>query len=254
MKSYKDFSVEIAQKVGSLIKKNFILDMEKTWKDDNTPLTPTDIAVNNLVIEDITSQFPNHDILGEEVSKLTGKEYVWVCDPLDGTIPFSHGYPTFTFSLALTQNGESVLGVIYDPILDRMFYAEKEKGSYMNGKKIHVSRTKNINNRTFINIDSKETSLLREQLWNKRCYVTSIYSATYVSALVACGEFEAEVYQLTKPWDGAAVKVIVEEAGGEVTDLKGNEQRYDRKIHGFVASNGFIHSELLEYYRAAANP
>ncbi len=225
--------------------KNFSLGMPKDWKADNTPLTITDTAINKLVIEEIEKKFPDHSIIGEEESALKDSEYAWVCDPVDGTIPFSHGYAGFVFSLALTKNGKSIAGVVYDPVLKRMFYGEKDKGAVLNNEAIRVSNRAEINN-SLINLDTDQRLLgLRNLLIERGAYTTTFYGAVAPSALVACGEFVAEIFEYQNPWDAAAVKIIIEEAGGKVTDLFGNDQRYDQKINGFVASNGLVHEELL---------
>ncbi len=248
---YKDFVLGLAAKAGKVMLANFSLGMKKDWKEDDTPLTVTDTAINKMVIEEIKKKFPEHALLGEEESNMKDSEYVWVCDPIDGTVPFSHGYPTFMFSLALTHNGESMLGVLYDPILNRMFYAEKGKGAFLNGKPVRVSKVKSFKN-AMVNFDTDgRLKGLRNILIEKGdAYTTTFYSSTYGASLVACGEFVAEVYEYNKPWDGAAVKIIIEEAGGKVTDIAGKEQRYDRTINGFVATNGLVHDELIKMIRS----
>jgi myo-inositol-1(or 4)-monophosphatase len=242
---YKDFVLDLAMKAGAIMRANFSLGMKKDWKEDDTPLTVTDTTINRMVIEEIKKKFPDHALLGEEESNLKDSEFVWVCDPVDGTVPFSHGYPTFMFSLALVQKGETILGVLYDPILNRMFYAEKGKGTSLNDKVIHVSDGGLKS--ALINLDTDvRLANLRNKLIDRDGFTTTFYSATYGASLVACGEFVAEVYEYDKPWDAAAVKIIVEEAGGKVTDIAGQEQRYDKPINGFVATNGHVHDELIE--------
>lgn len=231
------------------MKENFVLGMKKEWKEDGTPLTATDIKINQIVLNAIQKRYPDHSVVSEEGSKLLPqREYTWVCDPLDGTIAFSHGYPLFTFSIALLRYGESVLGVIYDPIGNRLVSATKGKGAFLNDKKISVSKEKYIFKTSFIdaNCDFK-LSVLRDALIKKTgCYVSTLYSTCIGSLLVASGEFLAEIYEYNHPWDGAAAKIIVEEAGGKVTDLLGKEQNYDQKINGYIASNGFVHKELVD--------
>lgn len=246
MKDYKDFAISLALRAGEIMLENFSLGMKKQWKDDNTPLTVTDTTVNDLVIKELSKNFPDHSLLGEEASRMQNSDYVWVCDPVDGTVPFSHGYPAFMFSLALTKFGESILGVLYDPVLKRMFFAEKNKGAFLNGNKIRVSESQSFKN-AMVNLDTDVRLIdLRNKLIDRDTYTTTFYAATYGASLVACGEFIASVYEYDKPWDGAAVKIIVEEAGGKVTDVLGEEQRYDKPINGLVATNGFMHGELIK--------
>lgn len=245
-----NFAEELAREAGKIMRENFTLGvtgMKKEWKADNTPLTVTDIAINTLVLNAIEKNYPEHSFVGEEGSNIKESEYTWVCDPVDGTIPFSHGFPTFAFSLALTKNGESIVGVMYDPIMDRLISAEKGKGAHLNGQKISVSSEKAITKQSFVelNTDDRMTSL-RAYLHEKQCYVPCLYTCVYSAMLVATGEFVAAIYPYDKPWDAAAVKVVIEEAGGKVTDLDGNDQRYDGKVKGFVASNGLVHAELIQ--------
>jgi len=120
-----NFAKNLAYKAGKIMRDNFSLGMKKQWKKDGTPLTKTDKIVNELVINEISKKFPAHSILGDE-RKLMKKSssFTWVCDLIDGTIPFSHGCPIFTFSLALVKDGKSILGVLfYDVMLDRLFWA-----------------------------------------------------------------------------------------------------------------------------------
>ncbi len=249
MQNELEFAKDLAKKAGAIMRENFStasVGMKREWKDDNTPLTVTDTAINQLVIEAVSAAYPTHSVIGEEASNLKDSEYAWVCDPVDGTIPFSHGFPTFAFSLALTKNGESILGVIYDPIMDRLLWAEKGKGAYMNGTKISVSSERALSEKSFVELNTdKRMDSLHAYLRQKGCYAPCLYTCVYSAMLVATGEFAAAIYPYDKPWDAAAVKVVIEEAGGKVTDLEGNDQRYDGKVKGFVASNGHVHDELI---------
>ena len=246
--NYKNFVIDLAYKAGERMRKDFTLGMKKEWKKDKTPVTVTDTFVNQMVIDSISKKFPEHSVLGEEISNLKDDaEFVWVCDPIDGTIPFSHGFPIFAFSLALVKDGKPILGVIYDPILDRLVYAEKDKGATLNGKPIKVSSASSFSERTIIDGGIQALGLLGldEKIQKREVLTTRIYSCVYGGMLVALGEFIAEIYRYINPWDAAAVKIVVEEAGGKVTDLLGLEQRYDQEINGFIASNGRVHDELV---------
>jgi len=247
---YKTFSLELAKEAGKIIAANFSLGMKKEWKADNTPLTQTDLKINQLVIDSVKKEFPGHSIIAEEGSDFSDKsEYVWVCDPVDGTIPFSHGIPTCVFSLALVRKGESILGVVYDPFLQRMFFAEKSKGATMNGAKISVSRATSLQNALvgFVWWKSEKMNLSKtdEILSDRGAILIDVKSIVYMDMLVANGELAATLFPGTKPHDTAATKIVVEEAGGKVTDIYGNEQRYDRDIKGHIASNGILHEELV---------
>ncbi len=244
------FAVGLAREAGKIMKQNFSPGMKKEWKEDGTPLTITDTTINTLVMNAVQENYPTYSFIGEEGSRLKESEYTWVCDPIDGTMPFSYGWPTFAFSLALVKNGESMLGVVYDPICDRLLWAEKGSGAFLNGRKVSVSSNQVMDKTTFVETgDYAILPKLQETLAAEECRVPTFYSCVYAGILVATGEFAGQVYKHDKPWDGAALKVIVEEAGGRVTDLRGEEQRYDRKINGFIASNGAIHQRLVDIIR-----
>ena len=254
MKNSLNFAERLAQKAGEIMLDNFTLAMKKDWKEDDSPLTRADTDINDLIIQEISRQYPSHSILAEEESQHeSDREYVWVCDPVDGTIPFSHGVPTCAFSLALTHNGESIVGVIYDPFLKRLVSAEKGTGAMLNGNPIRVSASKTLKH-ALVSIDGPNRdqailSLLPKKLIERKASYTKFASIVYGGLLVAIGEYAAVVTQAPTPWDIAALKVIIEEAGGRVTDLHGNEQRYDREINGAVISNGHVHEELMGLVR-----
>ncbi len=250
--THRDFAISLAKQAGDIIRKNFTLGMKKSWKQDDTPLTATDTAINDLVVRSVTKQYPRYGLITEESGTVNDStEYVWVCDPLDGTIPFSHGIPTCAFSLALVHDGKPVLGVIYDPFMDRLFVGEHPKETTLNGKRTRVSEAKEL-----------RKSLVCMSFWNRAidydyrglayslnqtgAAVIGLGSIVYSGALVASGQLIATIWPGQTVWDIAALKIIVEEAGGKVTDLHGNEQRYDQPINGAIASNGHMHDQLLD--------
>jgi len=246
---FKTFASQFALKAGEIIKKNFSLGMKKEWKEDNTPVTATDLMINSMLINEIAKEFPEHSVLAEEQSNIKNvSEYVWVCDPVDGTIPFSHGIPLCTFSLALVKNGEVILGVVNDPFSERLFVAEKGKGTLLNNKAIRVSTVSSLENaigncETFKRA-KYNTAKLADYFAMSNVKLMTLVSIIYPSALVAAGELDFTIFPHTTSWDAASVKIIVEEAGGKVTDIFGNEQRYDKDINGFIASNGILHDQL----------
>lgn len=232
---------------------NFVLGMNKTNKKDGTPVTKADLAINKMVVDLVKKYFSTHGVLGEEQSNIiANSEYTWVCDPIDGTIPFSRGMPTCMFSLALTRNGKSVLGVAYDPFLNRMFYAEAGKGAFLNGKRINVSVHGKLKG-AFIShgIWKMERysmpGLMNDFVFKKDVNIFPIGSVVYNSMLLAVGQLDGILFNYHTAHDVAAIKIVVEEAGGKVTDLYGNEQRYDREdIKGCLISNGALHKDLLK--------
>lgn len=247
-----EFAKKLARAAGEIMRRNFVAGSVREWKEDTTPVTVTDTVINRLVIEKVAETFPDHNVVGEEESRQGSSDMTWVCDPVDGTMPFSHGLPISTFSLALTADGRPVLGVVYDPFMDRLFYAATGQGAFLNDQKITVSDNGLQN--ALIDAEGFPSTKpvldagpeLVSKLRAKGANVVSLWSIILPTALVAAGELTATIFNVTKPEDGAAIKVIVEEAGGCVTDLFGNEQRYDRPVRGFIASNGTVHDELVE--------
>lgn len=245
MEDYRTFAIQLAHDAGDIMRQNFGLGMKKEWKSDNSPLTVTDETINQMVIDRVKTTFPAHSILGEEGSfDVPGSTHTWVCDPVDGTMPFSTGIPVFAFSLALVENGAPIMGVIYDPILDRLFVAEKGKGTTLNDEPIHVS-TRSTLAQAMIHGDSGRLLPTMKTLRDAKAKVARYFCITYPAALLAAGEFDGAIWGGASTWDIAAIKIIVEEAGGVVTDLEGHEQRYDQPLNGAIISNGHLHDVLL---------
>ena len=248
---YIDIALDLAKKAGVVMRKNFTLNMKKEWKkDERLPVTETDLAINEMVLKEIKGHYPAHSILSEEESDFSDEsEYVWICDPVDGTHNFAHGIPTATFALALTHHGEPILGVIYDPFLDRLFSAERGKGAFVNGNAIRVSESP-VLKRTVIGMGKLKNvrnlfPVLEAGREHGATFITGL-SIHYMSALVAAGEFAASFFGGTSPHDMTAAKILVEEAGGKATDLFGKTpERYDRDMEGQLCSNGVLHDELL---------
>lgn len=247
-----EFAKGLALEAGELIRKNFVAigNAEKEWKEDNSPLTITDATINHWVLGAIEKEFPEHSLLGEEESSAhNNTEYVWVCDPIDGTTPFTHGWPTSCFSLGLTRNGESVVGVAYDPYMDRLYFAEKDNGAYVNSMKLAVNKFSDWK-KLYIGYDAWpgakfDIADALPILMRKNTNLFKLCSAVYSSTLVSAGHFSAYIFPGKTPWDMVAIKVIVEEAGGKVTDIFGDDQRYDREINGALVSNGLVHEQLI---------
>jgi fructose-1,6-bisphosphatase/inositol monophosphatase family enzyme len=149
MDEYLEFAKKLAIEAQEIALKYFSFETENTWKEDGTPLVKADTEINDLVIKRINETYPSHSILGEEKSdKKEGSQYVWVCDPIDGTMAFSCGLPLFVFSIALVDqsNGQPILGLINDPVMKNMYWAYKGGGAYRNGKKIIVSKDTTFEN------------------------------------------------------------------------------------------------------------
>ena len=259
MEKYEKFAKEIALEAGKIIKDNFRLGISKDWKSDNSPVTEIDLRVNDLIIRRVRKEFPDHSVLAEEESDiLENSRFTWVCDPVDGTIPFSHGVPIFTFSLALVDDGKPILGIIYDPMHDRIFFASKGKGAFLNDEKILVSSLSDFSRAVFTSESTgKEVGVdafkFMKIISEKGLRVFKFESLIFSGGMVACGEFMGLAFFKDTAHDVASMKIIIEEAGGKVTDIDGNEQRYDRAVNGVIATNGVVHDEILEIVKNCKN-
>ena len=251
MEEYLEFAKEIALHAGEVMRKYFKEDNGASYKWDDTIVTKADTEINHYLIERVKETYPTHSVDGEE-EKFGKSDYVWICDPVDGTAMYARHVPVAVFSLALVIDGKPMVGVIYDPFTDNLYSAIKGKGAYRNGEAIHVSDISLEDKRSVSNFDMWPKSpynifdALKEL--GKKTYFVAIGSVIHASICVATGDFNVAIFPGTKNknCDIAAAKVIVEEAGGKVTDLFGQEQRYDQDINGALISNGLVHEEVIE--------
>lgn len=248
---YLEFAKEIAYVAGEIMLKYFNEANGARYKKDDTIVTKADIEINNYLIKKVKENYPDHSIDGEE--KQFGKsKYVWVCDPVDGTAMYARNIPVSVFSLALVIDGKPVVGVIYDPFTNSLYSSIKNKGSYKNDTQILVNNIvledmKSVSNFDMIpNADYNIFDSVKEL--GKKTYFISIGSIARAGVAVASGELNLAIYPLRKHknCDLAAVKLIVEEAGGKVTDLFGDEQLYNSDINGAIISNNIVHNEVVE--------
>jgi myo-inositol-1(or 4)-monophosphatase len=249
-----NFAIETARDAGHVLMEKFGRITAVTKKGDINLVTEADLASEELIVERIRSHYPRHSILAEEggdVIKIEG-EKTWKCiiDPLDGTTNYAHGYPCFCVTLALEHDGEIVVGVTFDPTRNELFSAEKGRGSALNGKSIRVSSTEKLSEALIVTgfpYDFKQRENfarhLTEFLLSSRG-VRRDGSAAIDMAYVACGRFDGFWEEGLNPWDVAAGKLLIEEAGGVITYYDGSAfSIYKPPI---CASNGGIHNQMLE--------
>lgn len=240
------FAKEMAQLAGDIMKKYYREDQHVEIKSDMTPVTIADKAVNNMLVEEIKKQFPAHGVLGEEESWNADRESLWVCDPIDGTPAFIYHIPTSMFSLAFVVDGLPKVAVAYNAFTGDLYQATVGGGAYLNGNPIKVSQRGWGDARLAGSSDGAVDGVARrEDLIKQGNKVINSYGAVFKGCLIAEGSLDGRVFIHKSAHDIAAIKLIIEEAGGRVTDLAGNEQRYDRKINGAIMSNGLVHDELL---------
>jgi myo-inositol-1(or 4)-monophosphatase len=244
----------MAREAGSLIMGYFRQHVKIEYKGAVDLVTVADRESEALILTRIRAQFPGHDVMGEEGTRIdTGSEYKWYVDPLDGTTNFAHGYPVFCVSLAVERAGRRVAGVIYDPTRDEMFSAALGGGASLNGEAIHVSAISKLGECL---IGTGFPSQKRHKNPNIYFYhqltlrthgVRRAGSAALDLCNVASGRYEGFWEFNLNPWDTAAGVLIVEEAGGKVTDFSGGE--FEIASRETIATNGLVHDALLHEFR-----
>jgi myo-inositol-1(or 4)-monophosphatase len=244
----------MAREAGSLLMDYFRQRVKIEYKGDVDLVTVADRKSEALIIERIRGRFPSHDVMGEEGTRIeTGSEYKWYVDPLDGTTNFAHGYPVFCVSLAVERSSQRIAGVIYDPTRDEMFTAERDGGARLNGVPIHVSATSNLGECL---LGTGFPSHKRHKNPNIHFYhqltlrthgVRRAGSAALDLCNVAAGRYDGFWEFNLNPWDTAAGVLIVEEAGGQVTDFSGGP--FEIASHETLASNGLVHGALLHEFQ-----
>ncbi|MCZ2151110.1 MAG: inositol monophosphatase [Bryobacterales bacterium] len=253
-RSYLESAVEIARESGTLLSHFLERHIGFELKGDYDLVTEADRASERLIVERLSSYFPTHGIVAEEGGgHESSSEYRWYVDPLDGTTNFAHGYPVFNVTLALERAGEMIVGVIFDPVRQEMFTAERGSGAWLNNRRIHVSKTgKLADSLVSTGFPSRKRHLnLNVHFYHQLAMCTHGVRRGGAAALdlayVACGRLEGFWEFSLNPWDMAAGNLLVEEAGGCVTDMKGEPVSL-RGPH-IAADNGLIHAGMIELFR-----
>jgi fructose-1,6-bisphosphatase/inositol monophosphatase family enzyme len=251
VQEYLETAVELGAAAGEIMLRYFDSGVAVEWKSDATPVTVADKAINAMVIERISAEYPDHGIVGEEASKSRPNAPMqWVCDPIDGTVPFMLGIPTNVFALALCENGEPIVAVVVDPYLSRTYTASRGGGAFCNERKLSVSARAQLGGST-MNVSGRgddgpaDGAGIYEDLHAAGAILLHHHAILYETILVASGMFDGAIYAKSHAWDAAAGVLLVGEAGGKATDLCGRWQRYDRPIRGAVFSNGRVHDDLV---------
>jgi len=222
------------------------------YKGEINLVTEADRRSEEVILNIIKDSYPDHRILAEEAGDSgDSSPFKWIIDPLDGTTNYAHGYPCFCISLAIEHKGDIIYGAVYDPVREELFTGEKGNGAHLNGKEIKVSSTQaliksllctgfpyDLKNNIEISIINFRNFLMKAQA------VRRDGSAALDLCYTAQGRFDGFWEQKLHPWDIAAGSLIITEAGGKLSDFKGeNFSIYDKEI---VASNGIIHNQMVE--------
>lgn len=268
-KSFTAVAINCAAKAGEWIKTKLgsyeQLDLKYSSHD---LVTEVDKGSEKLIKRLIQTHFPHHSFLGEEgvepgpeasaraLAEMRDEEYLWIVDPIDGTTNFVHGFPFFVVSIALAYKGEVIVGVVYDPMKDELFLAEKGKGAYVHGKKMGVSGEDKLSTSLIatgfpadhiyaLPLNLKGLQAIAPQVRNIRSGGSAALHLAYVAAGRLTGFWEIGL----NSWDLAAGVLLVQESGGRVTDTL--SQPYDLGVRHVVASNGKIHESFVEALTAA---
>ncbi|MFC5404554.1 inositol monophosphatase family protein [Cohnella soli] len=267
-KSFTAVAVNCAAKAGEWIKSksgNFTqLDMKVSLHD---LVTEVDKGAERMIRNLIATHFPHHSFLGEEgvepgpeasakaLEDVSDEEYLWIVDPVDGTTNFVHGFPFYSVSIALAYRGQVIVGVVYDPSRDELFVAERGKGAYVHGRKMNVADEETLSRSLLatgfptdqhvaLPANLKSVQGLAPKVRNLRVAGSAALHLAYVAAGRLSGFWE---YNLNS-WDIAAGSLLIEEAGGRLSDVNG--ESYHLGVRNVVATNGRIHNELVEELQA----
>jgi len=244
-------ALQAAKEAEKVIMKYYSDEIRSKLKEDQSPVTLADIEAEKIITKIIKENFPDHGFIGEELgNEKTDSDFRWVIDPIDGTKNYIRKIPLFATQIALIKNDEVILGVSNAPALKELMYAEKGNGTFLNGKRVVVS--------TIANLSDSYFCFGGLNYFEKHNYIDALLSLVKSSRrhrgigdfwcyhLLAQGKIEVMIEPETKIWDIAAIKVIVEEAGGKVTDISGGEVTVDST--SIIATNKLIHDAVQKFF------
>ncbi|RJX39664.1 inositol monophosphatase [Paenibacillus pinisoli] len=268
-KSFTAVAINCAAKAGEWImtKLGNYASLEIKYSEHDL-VTEVDKGSERLIRKLIATHFPHHSFLGEEgcepgpeasakaLEEASDSEYLWIVDPIDGTTNFVHGFPFFCVSIALAYRGEIIVGVVYDPVRDELFVAEKGKGAYVHGRRMQVSEDRTLKEGLIatglpaerehaLPVNLRGIAELASQVRNLRVAGSAALHLAYVAAGRLSGFWEIGL----NSWDMAAGVLLIQESGGIVTDTKGDT--YSLGVRNVAASNGYLHDELLAALKKA---
>lgn len=245
--------VNIAKEAGEIIRDGFNNSISIEYKSDVTDLvTNIDKAAEKIITDFVSKEYPLHSIIAEESGQIEkSSEYTWVIDPIDGTTNFAHKLPIFSVSIGIQKNGENIIGVIYDVMRDKIYSAEKGCGAFQNQKRINVSSNSDLAKSLLVTgfaydrtDEYKEAIKIFSSFLTKTRAVRRLGSAALDFCYVASGVFDGFWEANLSPWDVCAGILLVEEAGGKVTNY--NNEKLDIFSNQYLATNGQIHDKMIE--------
>ena len=251
----KNVAIAAAKEAGKLLNENFQKVKSMSFKGENDIVTEIDLKSEKIILDAIKSRFPDHDILSEEAGTIGdgASRYTWVIDPIDGTKNYYHSMNPYRVGICLLEDKKLILNVLYNPTKDEVYVAQKGRGAFLNDKKITVNNNADLKTSiVMFHLSSKKESRVRiinvlekvsEATMSMRIFGSSLASMSYI----ASGKFDVYFTVQTKPWDILPVALLIEEAGGKVTDIEGNEITYEST--SVIASNGKVHDQMVELLR-----
>jgi myo-inositol-1(or 4)-monophosphatase len=253
MKDFKKVLFDASTEAGKIIRSSFNTNFEIESKDIISNLvTEVDKASEAKIIGIIKKSFPEHAILSEEIGELGGNSEVkWIIDPIDGTVNFAHAVPICAVSIGIEIKGEVVMGVVYNPISEEFFYAQKNEGAFLNDKRISVSKENDLLKSLLVTGFPYQNSTGKGsphetfgRFLNLNIPIRRLGSAALDLCWTACGRFDGFWEYKLNPWDTAAGACILKEAGGMLSDFRGGEYSiYHKQI---LATNSHIHSQMID--------
>ena len=255
-KEMLQFALEVAKEAGDILMQHFgNISSYKKKSSAIDLVTIADTQSEAFIINKIKSQFPDHDIITEESDiKQKGSNYRWVIDPLDGTTNFVHNLPIFAVSIGLQFKKETIVAVVYNPAANKCFWADKNGGSFLNNDPINIISSKTLSESLLVTGFPYEKDerwdkgfILFKELYGMTQGVRRLGAAALDFCFIAMGRFEGFWEFGLQPWDICAGALIVEEAGGKVSDWDGSPMPFSG--HRILATNGYIHDEMLEILR-----
>ncbi len=247
-------AINTAISAGKLLRERFRTMQSSQIKEDGSLVTDADFASHNFILKQLGSAFPTHTILSEESPDALHTKIAsgptWVIDPLDGTSNFLAGLPLFTVALAYIDQGITKIGVIYDPVHQDLYVGVKGQGTTLNGSPTHVSQKETprgamlFAGRAYKERDRIRHANIISTLERQTTYFRRLGCATLMLASVACGRADAVILTGKSPWDTVAGALLVEEAGGKISDYCGNP--WSLESEDLVATNGILHNKLIE--------
>lgn len=254
---YLKAAIEAAREAGQMLRENLDASREIIYKGEVDLVTNFDNQSQQMIFDRLVEYFPDHDFVAEEgLDQKKGSAYRWIFDPLDGTTNYAHRFPFFSVSIALEFNGQIICGVVYDPMRDETFSGTKGNGAFLNSDRIKVSALNELDKSLLATgfpydlRESEENNITHFNHFVTRAQaIRRCGSAALDLCYVACGRFDGFWELKLKSWDVAAASLIVQEAGGHLTDFKNKE--FSIHSHETLGTNGLIHQQMLDVLRMA---